>query len=73
MLPQLIMIIAAVSIMVKVVEVEGRSTLFWGAYTFAVCIFFRYLISLPIPNVIPGLIVSYMTMFFLKLFKKNRQ
>ncbi|MHA1659949.1 MAG: hypothetical protein ACTSUT_12615 [Promethearchaeota archaeon] len=57
--------------MAKIAEIEERSILFWGVYTLAVCLCFRYLISLPIPNILLGLIVSYITMLFLKIIQKN--
>ena len=65
-----IVILAAVTIMVKVSEMEGRSTTFWGALTFLLCILCSAFIPLPLINIVLGLILSYTAMFILKLLEK---
>jgi hypothetical protein len=63
----LLMLICAIIIMVKVADIEGRSSLVWGFATFVSCIACSMLIPWPLINIALGLGVSYGAMFALKL------
>jgi hypothetical protein len=63
----LLMLICAIIIMVKVADIEGRSSLVWGFATFVSCIACSILIPWPLIDIVVGLGVSYGTMFALKL------
>jgi hypothetical protein len=66
-----IVIGAAVVIMTKAAEMEGRSTLLWGAITFVLCLLCSIFIPLPLINIVIGLVISYLVMFAVKL-RTNR-
>jgi len=63
---------AAISLMYKIAELEGRSGFIWGCITFAICILTANFIKLQVPfvNIIIGLAISFMLMFLVKIIKK---
>jgi len=61
---------AAVVIMYKVADAEGRNGLFWGVITFLVCLGCAVLIPLPFISIAIGLALCYGAMFALKLMEK---
>ena len=63
----LLMVFACVAIMVKVADMEGRSTLLWGGYTFVACFACGYLIPLPLLNIVLGLVFSFLSMFVVNM------
>ncbi len=63
----LLMLVCAIIIMVKVADIEGRSSLVWGFATFVSCVACSMLIPWPLIDVFMGLVVSYGAMFTLKL------
>ena len=63
----LLMLACAIIIMVKIADIEGRSSLVWGLATFASCVVCSMLIPWPLINIFVGLSVSYGAMFALKL------
>jgi hypothetical protein len=58
---------AAVVIMTKAAEMEGRSTVLWGVVTFILCLLCGIFIPLPLINIVIGLVISYLAMFAVKL------
>jgi len=67
----IVVIIASVTIMVKVAESEERSPVLWGIITAVLCVLCGVLIPLPLINIVIGLVVSYMIMFVTKLLRKE--
>jgi hypothetical protein len=67
----LIVVVAAVVIMTKAAEMEGRSTVLWGAITFILCLLCSIFIPLPLINIVIGLVISYLAMFAVKLIAKG--
>ena len=63
---ELIMIIAAIILMVKVADAEGRSEILWAGITVAIC-FACLFIPLPLIRIVIAVVVSYGIMFGLKL------
>lgn len=68
---RLIMIIAAVTIMVKAADMENRSPFSWGMTTFLMCVLCGLLIPLPLINIAIGLVISFLAMFVVKLVSKE--
>lgn len=54
-----ITVIAAVSVMVKVADAEGKSSVLWGGITFVLCYCSSMLIPFPFAGVLAGLVLSY--------------
>ena len=67
----ILMIIAAVVIMVKAADMEGRSSVLWGALTLILCLACGALIPLPLINIAIGLGMSYFAMFIMKLVQER--
>ena len=67
-----LLVICSVIIMVKAADIEHRSQIFWGGYTFVCCVGCAYLFPrLLLINVILGLVVSFMSMFVLNTAQKR--
>lgn len=66
----LIMIVCAVIIMSKAAEMEGRSSVIWGALTLMICFASAY-IPLPLLNILIGLGISFAAMFVMNLIRKD--
>lgn len=62
---------AAITVMVKVAEIEGRSTVFWGVVTFGLCFLSMMYVPLPFINISLGLVASYLLMFVMKLVGRD--
>lgn len=62
----LVMIGAAVVLMVRVAEMEGRSQVVWGAVTAGLCILSVMFIPFPFVNVVIGLVLAFGAMFAAK-------
>jgi len=62
----IIIIVASVSIMAKVAEMEERSSVNWGVITLVLCLVCGALIPIPLLNLVAGLVVSFIAMFALK-------
>jgi len=65
-----LMMVAAVSGMVKVANIEGRSGLLWGLYTFVLFLIIEGLLGGLVGVLFAGLgafVLSYLTMFILKV------
>lgn len=63
----LVVIIAAIFIMVKAAEVEGRSQLLWGSLTCGICLLSTMFIPLPLINTVIGLGLSFALMLVLNI------
>jgi len=57
------MLIAAVTIMVRAAEMEGRSAFFWGGLTFMLCLACTTLVPVSTVGIGAGLMISYLAMF----------
>lgn len=66
-----VIIIAAVTIMARAAEMEGRSTLLWGGITFVLCLVCNIIIPLPLIDLVMGLILSYLAMFVVNVIGKD--
>lgn len=66
----LLVLVSAIVIMSKTADMEGRSSTLWGFITFNICILCWALIPLPFFNLVIGLIISFMTLFAVKVIKK---
>ena len=63
---ELVVVVAAIVVMVRVADAERRSPVIWGAITFGLC-FLSFMIPLPFLRVGIALVVSYGAMFACKL------
>ncbi len=64
-------IAAAVTIMAKAADMEGKSSVLWGVITFVLCLICAVLIPLPLINIVIGLVISFSAMFLVKIIKKE--
>ena len=65
----LIMIVSAVTIMVRVAEAENRSGILWGGITFILCFFVGPLLLPSFIGIFAGLLLSFGSMFALNLIQ----
>ena len=65
-----LMIAAAVFVMVKAADAEGRSSVLWGFLTFGICMVCR-VIPLPLVRILIAAVISYGAMFVHKLISER--
>jgi len=66
----ILVLIAAVTIIAKTADMEGRSSFAWGAMTLNICIACMVFIPLPLLNVVIGCVISFLILFAVKIIKK---
>jgi hypothetical protein len=64
-------IIAAITIMAKAAEMEGRSPEVWGIVTFLLCLLCSWIIPLPLINIVIGLVISFLALFATKVIEEK--
>lgn len=63
----ILVLVALITVMATIAEMDGYSGVLWGIITFVVCIGTAAVIPLPILNLVAGGIISYFLLFAHKL------
>ena len=67
----IITLIAAIAVIAKCAELEGRSGFIWGSITFVICLA-SAAIPLPFINIVIGFVISFIALFAVKVISKPK-
>lgn len=67
----IVIMVAGVVLMAKIADMENRSTLFWGAVTFLLCLATMFVIRIPYLGVAGAVVLAFLLMFGVKILQRD--
>ena len=67
----IVILIAAIIVIAKCADLEGKSSVKWGFITFGICFLCGAIIPIPLLNLVIGFVITFILLFAAKVISKK--